>query len=359
MSLITDLFSTLDSRSLGEMSSALGESDKSVSEGVRSAIATLLGGMASKSSNPNLLRQVLQLAPPVTEGVSWSNAASAIADPNSPAISLGKRILSTLFGGSAGLVTNALGAGTGMPIGKMTSLLAMAAPPVISFLGRHVRDAGLSMTGLENELQHEVPAIRSALPQGVTDLLWPRERATVGSPAVAQAAAASPSRSWLLPALLLLALIPALLWLGRQGHKPSVATASVGVGTANRAIPEPAVDIPQPSLTRSVDLDFETGSSTLLPDSEAQLKELARAFASDPAASVLVNGYTDNTGSAAANLRLSQKRASAVKADLVGMGIPADRLVAKGFGEENPLADNDTAEGRKTNRRVSVALGER
>jgi len=72
-----------------------------------------------------------------------------------------------------------------------------------------------------------------------------------------------------------------------------------------------------------------------------------------------VNGYTDNVGSSATNLRLSQKRANTVKADLVQMGIPAERLSAQGFGEENPLADNATKEGRETNRRVSVGLGER
>jgi OOP family OmpA-OmpF porin len=359
MSLLTDLFSTLGTHNLGEIAGALGESDKSVSDGLRSSIATVLGGMASKSSNPSLLREALELAAPVTEGVSWPNAASTIADPGSPVMSVGRRVLASLFGDSTGRVTNALTAGTGLPAGKMSSLLAMAAPIVMSFLGRRVRDEGMSMTGLGTLLQHEAPAIRSALPQAVTDLLWPRERATVaGSPVMTQTAiAGSASRARLLPLLLMVALIPALFWLIRQGRKPSIETPPVAVGTANRAMPEPTFERSTPSLTKSLDVKFESGSTTLLPESQARLKQFAEAFAANPSSHVLVNGYTDNVGSRAANLRLSQKRANAVKADLVHMGIPADRLSARGFADERPAADNATAEGRETNRRVSVLLG--
>jgi len=359
MSLLTDLFSTLDTHSLGEMAGALGESDKSVSNGVRSSIATLLGGMASKSTNPHVLREAVHLAEQATEGVSWSNATRAIAEPGFPAMSLGGRVLATLFGESAGRVTSALAAGTGLPVGKCSSLLAMVAPVVMSFLGRRVRDEGMTMTGLGSLLQREVPAIRSALPQTVTDLLWPREQATVAAPPVVvqTASAASTSRSRLLPLLLMLAMIPALLWLLRQGRKPSIETPPVAIGTANRAVPERIFETPKPILAKNFEVKFETGSTTLLPESQARLKEFAEAFAANPSTHILVNGYTDNVGSREANLRLSQKRANAVKADLVHMGIPANRLSARGFGDESPAADNATAEGRETNRRVSVVLG--
>jgi OOP family OmpA-OmpF porin len=361
MSLLTDMLSTLDARSITEIAGALGESEKSASNGLRSSMATLLGGMASNSSNPTVLREALQLAPPATESVSWSNAASLIADPGSPALSVGRRVMGTLFGDSARLVTNALGAGTCLPTGKISSLLAVAVPIVMSFLSKRVRDEGMSMTGLGNLLHREAPAIRSALPQEVTDLLWSHERGTVaGLPVVVQTATAAPaSRAWLLPLLLLLGLIPAIGWLARHTSKSSIQTPAVTVGTANRSIPEPLLDVPKPSLPQAFDVKFETGSATLQPQSQAELKEFAEALAADPSAHVVVNGYTDNVGSAATNLRLSQKRANTVKADLVHLGIPAERLSSHGFGEENPLADNATEDGRETNRRVSVGLGER
>jgi K(+)-stimulated pyrophosphate-energized sodium pump len=125
-------------------------------------------------------------------------------------------------------------------------------------------------------------------------------------------------------------------------------------------MPERALGIPKPSpVIKGVDLYFDSGSMQLLPESEAKLKAFAGALPSEPSARVTVNGYTDNVGNAAANMRLSQKRANAVEAGLVGMGIPADRLSTQGFGEENPVADNTTAEGRASNRRVSITVGER
>jgi outer membrane protein OmpA-like peptidoglycan-associated protein len=94
-------------------------------------------------------------------------------------------------------------------------------------------------------------------------------------------------------------------------------------------------------------------------DSRAELQKFAGGFGTNRDTHVVVNGYTDNVGSANSNMRLSQERADAVKADLVALGIPADRISAQGLGEQDPIADNDTADGRRSNRRVSVAIGNR
>lgn len=357
MSLLNDLLGTLDRGSVSEIATALGESNHSVvSGGLHSAIAALLGGLAGKSDNPGALRQALELAPPAGSA-TWSNVASAAAEPNSPAAYTGKHIVSTLFGSSEGAVTLALGE-AGLGSGKMSSLMAAAAPMVMSFLSGRVRGEGLSMPQFGNLLQREMPAIRSTLPAGVTDLLWRREPAAVAAGQAASRAAAGTRSSlrWLLP-LLAIALIPAIIWLVRQGREPVIQTPSTPAGTANRAIPETA--IPQPSLTSNLDVYFETGSTTLRPESEARLKDFVSALNANPDAHVLVNGYTDNVGSAAGNMRLSQNRADAVKADLAGMGVSRDRVSAQGFGEQNPAADNTTPQGRDANRRVSVSLGER
>lgn len=342
MSLLTDVCSTLDKHSVSAIASALGESDQSVSRGLEPAIGTVLGGMASKSGNPTFLQGLLDLVPSGTGGPSWSKLANSITDPNSPLISSGKSILSTLFGDSEGTLTRALSAGTGLQPGVTSSLMAMAAPMVMSFLGKRVRDDRMSMGGLGSLLQREIPAIRGAVPAGVADLLWPHERETItASPVVAQTVAKErSSRPWLLP-LILLALIPGLIWLFSHARK------RVEFGTAYRAAPQ------------SVDLFFDTGSMKLRPESEMKLREFVTALGTNQAAPVRVNGYTDNVGNAASNMRLSQQRADVVKANLVRMGISADRLTARGFGEEDPIGDNDTADGRATNRRVSVAMAGR
>jgi len=231
----------------------------------------------------------------------------------------------------------------------------MAAPMVMGFLGKRVRNEGMSMQGLGSLLQREVPAIRAALPAGVFDLLMPRESArATAPPVVPQHVTTSSSRAgWLLP-LLLLALIPTFWW-ARHHRRPVVIVQPppAATGSANRAMPEIAV----PSNLRKVVLYFETGSTTLRPESNRQLNEFAGAMAADPNAHVNVTGYTDNLGNAATNTSLSQERADAVKSDLVRQGIAADRITAKGLGEEDPIADNATAHGRELNRRVSVEVG--
>jgi outer membrane protein OmpA-like peptidoglycan-associated protein len=229
----------------------------------------------------------------------------------------------------------------------------------MNFLGRRVQNEKLSMGGLGNLLERELPAIRAALPAGVNELLWPREHeAVASSPMVAQTAVQErSSRSWL-PALLLLALVPALIWLFSHARKPIVQIPPPPAGTANRALPE-MPGIWKRSLPKNVDLYFQAGSMKLRPESEAQLKEMAGVLSRNPEARALVNGYTDNVGNAATNMRLSQQRADAVREDLVRMGISPDRLTAQGFGGQNPIADNATAEGRGMNRRVTVEVAGR
>jgi OmpA-OmpF porin, OOP family len=356
MSLLTDLSNTLDRRTLDSVASALGESGQSISRGMQSAIAAVLGGMAKKSNNPSFLKKVLDLAPSGPGGVTWSTLSSSVSDPNSPLMASGRNILSTLFGGSGGPVTRALGAGTGLQTGAVSSLMAMAAPMVMSFLGRKAQDEKLSMGGLGNLLQRELPAIRAALPAGVTDLLWPREHETVTTPPLMAQTEARERSAWgWLPALLLLALVPVLFWLFSHGRRQIVQIPPAPTGTANRTVPE----VSKPSLAKNVDLYFQTGSMKLRPESEAQLREFAAAFDANRDARILVNGYTDNVGNAASNMRLSQERANAVKNDLIRMGIPESRLSTQGFGGQNPIADNATPEGRRMNSRVSVQIGNR
>lgn len=100
---------------------------------------------------------------------------------------------------------------------------------------------------------------------------------------------------------------------------------------------------------------FATGKADLQPESRPVLKEIATTLREHPDLRVLIEGHTDNVGAAAANLKLSEARAAAVKAALVGQfGIPADRITTRGLGDTTPAAPNTTAEGRAQNRRVEV-----
>ena len=101
-------------------------------------------------------------------------------------------------------------------------------------------------------------------------------------------------------------------------------------------------------------VNFETGKSTLTPESQTILNSVAEALVSNEEVRVQVSGHTDNTGGRALNQRLSRARAEAVRQYLIERGVAADRLTAVGLGPDKPIATNRTAEGRAQNRRVEL-----
>ena len=101
---------------------------------------------------------------------------------------------------------------------------------------------------------------------------------------------------------------------------------------------------------------FETGSAALLPVSVTELTALKRLLEENPTLKIQINGHTDNVGSEKDNLQLSDARAKAVHDFLIDAGIVPERLRYKGFGESQPIESNDTAEGRKSNRRTEFEV---
>lgn len=104
---------------------------------------------------------------------------------------------------------------------------------------------------------------------------------------------------------------------------------------------------------------FATGSATLLPVSGDELDRLANLLLEAPNYQVAINGHTDDVGEEADNLRLSEQRAESVKAYLIQQGISAERITTKGFGEERPVASNETETGRAENRRTTFRLSKK
>ena len=99
-------------------------------------------------------------------------------------------------------------------------------------------------------------------------------------------------------------------------------------------------------------INFDVDKATIKPESMGTLNMIVQILKENPDIKFEINGHTDNTGTAQHNLALSQQRAEAVKAQLIGMGVEASRLTAKGFGDTKPISDNSALEGRANNRRV-------
>lgn len=101
-------------------------------------------------------------------------------------------------------------------------------------------------------------------------------------------------------------------------------------------------------------INFDTGKWDLKADGQATVREIVAMLKSAPALKIAIEGHTDNVGQPAANKTLSENRAKAVMAAIVAGGIDAKRLAAAGFGQERPVADNRSGEGRAKNRRVEL-----
>lgn len=394
-SVFASLLNTVDRRAINGVAHALGQPEQAVSRGMESCIAALLGGLASKSNDPSALRRILDIVPSSAGAVSWPQIAGSVGDPDSSLMAASKHLLPALFGAGENNVTNGISRSSGLPLGATSTLLAMAGPVVMSFIGKLIRDGVVNVNGLANLLQRDSPSIRGALPATVSETFWPdTARVATASPVVAQTVQKEKSSSWVLPALVAAAAVAVgLSWLLNHTHRPTVPMTATPVrplptGSASRLsapAPSPACTLPasvtipeggvesrllaflqnpgsrmQETTWFSIDqLKFDTGSANGHRESQAQLSNIAAILKNCPNVRMTIAGYTDNVGSADANMRLSQNRANSVLSQLVSMGVARDRLTAEGFGEENPIADNSTDAGRSQNRRVALCVTEK
>jgi outer membrane protein OmpA-like peptidoglycan-associated protein len=104
------------------------------------------------------------------------------------------------------------------------------------------------------------------------------------------------------------------------------------------------------------DVLFGTDQANLTPDGMATVRKLATVMQQYPNRTVLVEGFTDSTGTLAHNQELSERRASSVASTLTAMGVPRERVAMRGYGPSYPVAANDTANNRQMNRRVEIVL---
>jgi len=101
-------------------------------------------------------------------------------------------------------------------------------------------------------------------------------------------------------------------------------------------------------------INFDTGKSIIKPDSESIIEQVVQMLKANPDLKLSIEGHTDNVGNPISNKTLSEERAKSVVAAIVNQGIEIDRLSPSGYGQEKPIGDNKTEEGRSKNRRVEL-----
>jgi OmpA-OmpF porin, OOP family len=398
-SYFSSLSDVLPSTAIQNIASHFGASERTVLDGVQSSIAAIVNGIGQKANDRGLIDHVVQLASSTKENaVSSALSPDVLNNPHSSVLSGGNQLLTSLFGGRLGALTDALSTQTGLRSAATSSLLALGGTTVLGLLGKKLRDGSLNAGNLPGFMQKEGAALRAYLPAGFSSVAATSpivaEKIDI-DPVIAQSVQIEKHRSvwaWLLP--LLLAVLLFGFWLLHPRRNPLAVAAPAPVtppamptitsanGTDLGAMvdtkvcdgstlrtPERGVEgkllafIQDPSRppdkTSWFDFDrllFDTDSATLQPQSTEQLDNIAAVLKACPAVHLTIGGYTDNTGDSAHNQKLSQDRADSVVAQLETMGIAADRLRAKGYGDQYPVGDNSTEEGRALNRRISMLV---
>jgi outer membrane protein OmpA-like peptidoglycan-associated protein len=135
--------------------------------------------------------------------------------------------------------------------------------------------------------------------------------------------------------------------LEKQKQQMQQATAGTNVQVTQTADNRLKINVPS-------DAGFASDSAQLNPKLHPALNELATSLMQNPTETVQIVGYTDSTGGDAVNQPLSQSRAQSVESYLVSRGVQPQRISTQGMGAQNPVASNETAEGRAQNRRVEI-----
>jgi len=138
----------------------------------------------------------------------------------------------------------------------------------------------------------------------------------------------------------------------RQKREMEQATQGTGIAVTQTQDNQLKLDIPS-------DISFAVGRSDIQSNFAPVLDRFAEGLRNNPNTDVRIIGHTDNTGSDAVNNPLSLDRAASTRNYLTGRGIDGRRISIEGMGERQPIATNDTAQGRSRNRRVEIYVGER
>ncbi|HSA55711.1 MAG TPA: OmpA family protein [Gemmatimonadaceae bacterium] len=403
------------------VATTLGESDTAVTRGLRAGISSVLAGLVNRTGDSGAMSRVYEMATHRENDLdALGDVASNITRSMTGAVRTGgvaDALLSTLFGGRSSEVGHLVARTAGFQKSSSGSMiLSAAAPMVLGFLGRTVRDRSLGVSQFTSLIASQRDSILDAAPMGLGNLLDTESAARVGGPAYRREETHVPpprtaqqreksGGGWLWP-LLGGAAVLALLWavLGRDRTPQTTARAAdtvagTAAGAARRTVDTAAgtvagvardlgastrhmlpggvaLDVPERGIEsrligfiaderRPVNdttwfnfdrLTFATGSATILPDSREQLDNIAAILKAYTNVRVRIGGYTDSSGDVTTNIRLSQQRAEAVRQALIGRGVAASRLTAEGYGAAHPVADNTTEAGRAQNRRIALRV---
>ena len=387
-----------------QAASLLGENESGVSKAIGGLAPTILAGILNKSDDSNAMGNIFSLLSDKNNSGFLSNIGGLLGGGNlaqGDPKDIAGGLMGNLFGGKVPAILNAVSSFAGIKSSSTSTLLGMVGPLVMGVLGKKINSDGLNLSGLLNLLKGEKSSIMNALPGGLGSIMGLASNFTgnMGGASVPEIETSTGNR-WIWPLLLLAGLgagivyymkncttkpempkaeLPAMPSVDTMASKAAEMAASAttymkklasgfelkgnknGIESQLVAFIEDASKPVDKTTWFNFDrLLFETGSAKIdMATSADQLTNMVEVLKAFPKVKLKIGGYTDNVGKEASNMKLSAARATAVVEYLTSKGIDKSRLVPEGYGSSNPVASNDTEEGRAQNRRIAVRVTEK
>jgi OmpA-OmpF porin, OOP family len=363
---------------VSKIAGIIGESPAATQRAVEVAVPTLAGAACNRASTPlgasDLLNTLSSRLDPGIASNFASNLSGGVNTQN--LMRSGESLLNRLVGTNAGGVASLVARSSGISTTGAASLLNLITPMFLGILGRQVTAQNLQSSSLSSLLSSHRDTIQRLAPPELANVLGVSSMANLcGSPqpmvspvAYVETKAGWPKWILALPLLALLFLIPSL----RRCSGPTTTLANINLpcgtvlsveeGSFNYNLANFMLKGSDSELPKRIvfdHLNFDSATTRLTPESNSTVTNLTAILKCYPAMQVQLEGHTDSTGDADLNKKLSLDRANAIRDLLVQSGVDTARISTDGWGQERPIASNDTDDGRAKNRRTELIVVKR
>ncbi len=351
-SLFSVLQNFLSPEVLQKISTEINQPVEKTKAGLKSVIPAMLMGIVNKGSTKEGAESLVNMATKQT--------TPSIVSADSATLKEGDAVLSSIFGNNLSNTVSNLGVSTGMNTGSITKMMGMAAPLIMGFIGSKIKNEKMNASGLMSFLSQQKSSLMAFMPSGFA-----------GVTGLGGIQNTNTEKSVWPKIILALLVLTGAVWLFnsfRTKNAPTVMRTSAPVQTAaSTSVSIQGVGSLQDFMNsnaatgalkrfRFEKLLFKSGTASLVTGANAEINQIAFTMKTYPNSTARIEGFTDNTGPDSVNEALSYKRAMAVKDSLVSQGINPSRLVAVGMGEKDPIATNETVQGRALNRRIEFIV---
>lgn len=372
--LLDTLKSYITPELIAQASASLGEEETGILKAIVGWAPSILAGFLGKTNDHDAMNgiynSISDFNPAVLDHLGSMLDGGNLAH-NDPKDAFG-HLLGNVLGAKIPAISNIISAFAGIKSDSTTALLGMVGPLVMGILNKEIKTGDLNVTGFTNLLLGQKGNILGAMPGGLAGLLGIGKIGTDDDDTPATSGI-----NWLWPLVALVVFGAGIMYyLKNCNAKPVIAQTVTEQPQPVAPAPAPALTLPAGTEEAAMlafitdpnaaidklkwfnfpEIMFDVNQASIKAEAEPKLLAVMAILRAYPAVKLKIGGYTDTDGNDKLNLTLSDARAKACMAWLIGNGIAGDRLEAEGYGESNPVVANDTPEHKAMNRRISFSV---